>query len=231
MSRFDMDRSVHTATPTLRSNIVTIMTVNDIEGAVDAAIACLNRHPEAYMAEGSGWMLDAVLVITVHIVASQPLHGATYLPTPKKLADRKAIVNVRNYTDNKCFVWSVLAALHPVDRNTRHDVNRVSHDIQYEPEVDMTDIAFPVSLNDIDRFERQNAVLVNGYEDAVVHPLRITGLRDRPHVNLLLLADGDRRHNVLVKSLSHLIRQRSTKQAFPSVYCLHVFCRTDLLAE
>ena len=38
-------------------------------------------------------------------------------------------------------------------------------------------------------------------------------------------------HYVLVKRHSHLIKQRSTSQAFPSVYCLHVFCRADLLAQ
>ena len=230
MSRFDVDGSVHTATPTLRSDIITIMTVDDIEGAVDAAIACLNRRLDAYMAEGSGWTLDAVLVITVHIAAYQPLHGATYLPTPEKLAARKAIVNVCNYTDNKCFMWSVLAALHPVDRNT----SRISNYVDFESELNMAGIAMPVALKDVDRFETQNAVSVNvfGYE-GVVYPLRITELRDRSHVNLLLLADGVKRHYVLIKNLSRLIAPRAGHEhtSFPCDYCLHVFCRADLLAD
>ena len=230
MSRFDVDGSVHNATPTLRSDIITIMTVDDIEVAVDAAIACLNRRLDAYMAEGSGWTLDAVLVITVHIAAYQPLHGATYLPTPKKLAACKAIVNVCNYNDNKCFVWSVLAALYPVDRDT----SRISNYVGFESELDMAGIVMPVALKDVDRFEAQNAVSVNvfGYE-GVVNPLRITELRDRSHVNLLLLADGAKRHYVLIKNLSRLIAPRTGHEhtSFPCDYCLHVFCRADLLAD
>ena len=69
-----------TTTPTLRSDITTILIVDDIETAMDPPIACLARRLDAYMAEGSGWMLD--VNITVHMAAYQPLHGATYLPTP-----------------------------------------------------------------------------------------------------------------------------------------------------
>ena len=77
------------------------------------------------------------------------------------------------------------------------------------------------------------SVNVFGYEDAAVYPLRLTELRDRPHVNLLLLADGEKRHYVLIKNLSRLIAPRSGYKgaSHPCVYCLHVFCRADLLAD
>ena len=86
MSRFDVDGTVHTATTTLRSDIATVLIVDDIEAAMDAAIACLARRLDAYIAEGSGWTLDAVVNITVYMAAPQPLHGATYLPTPNRCA-------------------------------------------------------------------------------------------------------------------------------------------------
>ena len=40
-----------------------------------------------------------------------PARGRRYIPTPPVLASKKAIVNVQN-TDNKCFMWSILAALY-----------------------------------------------------------------------------------------------------------------------
>ena len=234
MSRVDVDGTVHTSEPVLRSDVITVLVADDIEAAVDAAIACLTRRLDAYIAEGSGWTLDAVVDITIYMAAYQPLYGATYLPTPPKLAVRKAIVNVKN-TDNKCFVWAVLAGLHPVDCNTNRVPNRVANYTDFEAELDMAGIAFPVTTGDIGRFEAQNAVSVNvfGHEDAVVYPLRLTELRDQPHVNLLLLADGEKRHYVLVKNLSRLIAQRSShpRTSHPCVYCLHVFCRADLLAD
>ena len=69
MSRIDVDGTVHTATPTLRSDIATVLIIDDIEAAVDAAIACLARRLDAYTAEGSGWTLDAVTNITIHMAA------------------------------------------------------------------------------------------------------------------------------------------------------------------
>ena len=232
MSRVDVDGTVHTSEPVLRSDVIIVLVADDIEAAVDAAIACLTRRLDTYMAEGSGWTLEAVVDITIHMAAYQPLYGATYLPTPSKLANRKAIVNVKN-TDNKCFVWAVLAGLHPVDRHAHP--NRVANYTDFEVELDMAGIAFPVTTGDIGRFEAQNAVSVNvfGYEDAVINPLRLTELRDRPHVNLLLLTDGEKRHYVLIKNLSRLIAPRSGYEgaSHPCIYCLHVFCRADLLAD
>ena len=179
----------------------------------------------------SGWTLDAVVDITIHMAAYQPLHGATYLPTPQKIVSRKAIVKVRNYDDNKCFVWAVLASLYPATRNAE----RLSNYTNYESDLDMTGIAFPVTVGDIYRFERQNAMSVNIFGwDGTVYPLHITKLHDQPHhVNLLILADGEGRHHCLIKNLSRLIAPRTGHDgvSFPCVYCLHVFCRADLLAE
>ena len=42
-----------------------------------------------------------------------PLEGASYLPLPKKIKDKKAVLNIQN-KDQKCFLWSVLMAKHPV---------------------------------------------------------------------------------------------------------------------
>ena len=108
--------------------------------------------------------------------------------------------------------------LHRLRGGTRHGRHRVprrhrGHRALRGPE--------PVSVN------------VFGYENAAVYPLRLTELRDRPHVNLLLLTDGEKRHYVLINNLSRLVTPRSghAHASFPGVYCLHVFCRADLLAD
>ena len=82
MSRFYVDGTTHTSEPVLRSEVYTLLSVDDIEAAVDAVIACLARRLDAYMTEGSGWTLDAVVDITIHTAAYQPLHVATSIPTP-----------------------------------------------------------------------------------------------------------------------------------------------------
>ena len=67
--------------------------------------------------------------------------------------------------DEKCFIRSILVALHPVQhRNSPH---RVSKYQEYEHELNMSGIQYPVDIKDINKFEHQNNVSVNvyGYED------------------------------------------------------------------
>ena len=45
-----------------------------------------------------------------------PLKGKSYIPLPKKLADKTAIINMKNEVD-QCFKWAVTRALNPVDKN------------------------------------------------------------------------------------------------------------------
>ena len=179
MSRFDVDGSDHLDLYLLTNTTVRYHNHHD-GGRHRGCGRCGYRLPQSSprCLHGGGFRVDA---------RRHPRHHRSHrrLPTPtrrdlpphpEKLAARKAIVNVCNYTDNKCFMWSVLAALHPVDRNT----SRISNYVDFESELNMAGIAMPVALKDVDRFETQNAVSVNvfGYE-GVVYPLRITELRDR----------------------------------------------------
>ena len=62
--------------------------------------------------EGSPWRLHSIIQLELHTVTYNPLRGETWIPLPKELADKKAIVNIKN-KDNKCFLWCVLRALNP----------------------------------------------------------------------------------------------------------------------
>ena len=58
--------------------------------------------------------LDVYKRQEVDLLKYRPLAGSSYIPTPKKLLSKKALVNVQNLHDDKCFIWSVLAGLHPI---------------------------------------------------------------------------------------------------------------------
>ena len=47
-----------------------------------------------------------------HSVSKLELHTVSYKPYPKSLADKKAIITMKN-KDNKCFLWCILRALNP----------------------------------------------------------------------------------------------------------------------
>ena len=126
-----------------------------------------------------------------------PLKGSTYVPLPKELGLNKAVLNVQNL-DDKCFIWSVLAQIHPVEQNG----HRVSHYTEYERDLNMSGITFPVQLKDNGRFELHNQISTNvfGYQEKKVFPLRITEQKEMPnHVNLLLFSNSGKSHYCLIQ--------------------------------
>ena len=80
-------------------------------------------------------VLDKVIGINLHMVNYIPLIRSSYLPLPAKLAAKKAIVNVQS-DDDRCFMWSILAALH----QTTKDPQRTTKYEQYVDELDFTNI-------------------------------------------------------------------------------------------
>ncbi|VVC30199.1 Ribonuclease H-like domain [Cinara cedri] len=59
--------------------------------------------------------------MNINMYKYNPFRGASYIQLPKFISDKKVIINIKN-EDNKCFLWSILAALHPAIK----DANRVS---------------------------------------------------------------------------------------------------------
>ena len=74
--------------------------------------------------------------------------------------------------DNKCFVWCVLRALNPKGNHPE----RLDKELMgKENTLNMEGICYPVSLKDINKFEKQNptiSITVLGYEGKRVYPLR-----------------------------------------------------------
>jgi hypothetical protein len=86
--------------------------------------------------------------------------------------------------DQKCFAWSVIAALHPVTKNA----DRVTNYTPYFDEINFSGIDFPTPLSQITRFENQNNISINvfGYDDEIF-PLQISKKKCETKVNLLLI--------------------------------------------
>ena len=78
----------------------------------------LNDDLENYTGEGSGWVLEQIESLFLQISRYNPIRGSSYIPTPKGLVKKMAIVNVQN-EDQNCFLYSVLAYLFPVEKIQR----------------------------------------------------------------------------------------------------------------
>ena len=159
---------------------------------------------------GSGWVFYKIIKLELHTVSYRPLRGNTWIPLPKELADKKAIINMKN-KDNKCFMWCVQRALNPKNNHPE----RVDEDlISKQDTLNMKGIEYPVSLKDIDRFEKQNpniSTTVFGYnEKDKVHPLSVSEhVCNREHNIILLLIERDGvKHYCLVKIPSRLLSKQ-----------------------
>ncbi|KAL4083434.1 hypothetical protein QTP88_028750 [Uroleucon formosanum] len=71
---------------------------------------------EEFVMKNSQWRLHQILSLGININKYVPFKGSSYIPLPKHIGDKKAIINVQN-KDDKCFLWAILSALHPVEKN------------------------------------------------------------------------------------------------------------------
>ena len=191
-----------------------------------------DQRKDWWVCEKWKWLGDHLEQMDLGLLKYDPLRASSYIQLPEKLVKKKACVNVRNVEDEKCFLWSILASLRPVEVNP----DRLTNYIEYEREVNMRDINYPVKVKDLLKFEKQNprlSVNVFGLDDDKVFPLQITERKDAEHhVNLLMISDDEKSHYVWIKNFSRLVSSQTSKHKEKKWYCYHClqgFGRKDLL--
>ena len=147
------------------------------------------------------------------------MRATSYLPLPKELETKRRCVNIEN-NDEKCFLWFILASIHPVQ--CRNHLDGISKYQEYEHDLNMSGIQYPVYIKDINKFEHQNNISVNvyGYNDKKIFPLHInTMLSARHHVNLLYITAGETSHYILVKDFSRLVSKQYNNHNNKKYFC------------
>ena len=109
---------------------------------------------EEFEIKSSQWVLNRILNLELRITKYTPLPGKSYVPLPEVLAKKKSIINVQ-YDDDKCFLWAVLSALHPVNK----DPQRATKYRTWEHEFDeaLNGIEFPVK-SDVSKFTKRQTL-------------------------------------------------------------------------
>jgi len=150
-----------TAEPHFRGKCQTSLKFEDIDEGLKESIKKIYTSFIEFQRQGSNWTIDKVVNLTIHMARYRPLKGSSYIPLPIKLRSKHAIINIKN-KDNKCFMWSVLAALYPVQRNGERVWKYKGH----VSDLNFKDLSFPVKMDDIPKFEKQNDMSINifGYE-------------------------------------------------------------------
>ncbi|XP_022799901.1 uncharacterized protein LOC111337802 [Stylophora pistillata] len=205
----------------------------DREEIYNRSIVKMMENMAKWTRNGSGWTLDSIAGLDLHTIEYKPLKGSSYIKLDPCLAKKKAIVNMKN-EDNECFKWCVTRALNPVKK----DQERITKILKEQAKKLKWDgIKFPMEVKDIHRFETLNpGIAVNVFEyEGELNPLRVSKIEKiNTHIDLLLIAEGEKKHYCLIKSMSRLVSSQLSKnehKKFICRRCLNYFGSQKLLDE
>lgn len=179
---------------------ITTKTTDLVKFYEDGIVERLLNKISDFQSMGSDWAIDAIIGLNISNCKYEPFNGSSYMKLPKFIDSKNAVINIKN-DDNKCFLWAILAALHHKEIKT--NLQRVTKYKKYEAEVNMKGIQYPVSIQQIDLFEKQNSnISVNVYmyekkkskfggEHPQIYPVRLTKKVRSSHVHLLLTSQCD----------------------------------------
>ena len=193
---------------------------------------------ENYNKRGSNWIFKRVIRLDVNFVrwnplGGKPLGGSAWIPLPEKLAQKKAIINMKN-KDDFCFKWCVTRAANMVENHPE----RITEDLKDQAEkFDWTDCKFPMPLEKIKFFEKRNNLSINVYEwNGHASPLIVTKEEKPFHIDLVFLTKGtDQAHFALVKNFSRFascqVPGKGGNERYFCKRCLNSFPRVESLEK
>ena len=173
------------------------------------------------------WIISHINYLHLCWGCYQPPMTGSFIPTPKWILTKRAIVNVLCFDDNS-FQYSVLVGMNLLISQA-HNKNYPSHYKRFMHLLKMDGIPTPVHLSSIDKFENQNCKISvnvlrpddNDRDIISIHTSKLCSYH-KYHVNLLILIDRDKFHYTSIRSLSRLFAHR-TKHAGKK-YCVNIVC-------
>ncbi|EZA62617.1 hypothetical protein X777_07431 [Ooceraea biroi] len=186
---------------------------------IEIILASLDEFQE----RDSGWSLSKVLNLTVNVNRYNPMRAGCVIDIPRAIQVKRAVVNVRA-KDNACFAWAVVAVLYP---SATH-ADRTVHYPDYTTVLDVSGIEFPMTLDQIGRFERNNGISINVFAEdddnrrGVIVPLRLTDHKRDRHVNLLYVPDSHAEqpeHFTWIRDLSRLVSAQCSRKQHRKYIC------------
>ena len=105
--RFKQDEEL--VEPAFNSRMMNVHNLSEINEIVNEMIAHMKGQIEKPALLNSRFVFDEVLFMDIDFHQLSLTRGSSYVPLPKWLANKKAIINPRN-EDQECFKWAVIAA-------------------------------------------------------------------------------------------------------------------------
>ena len=109
--------------PCFNSKPLEVLQSTDLDEVLYDTTNQLTTQIEEFQQRRSGWVLDKLLRLDLHVAEYNPLRTSSYIPLPAEIANKKAVINIQNKKDEKCFLWSVIAGTFLKDTKL-HDPQR-----------------------------------------------------------------------------------------------------------
>ena len=206
----------------------TLLQNSDIDELLQICSDKINSSIDSFLRRGSGWIFEEFTNITLNVTEYRPCAGGTFLELPTPLKFKKSLLNIQN-TDDKCIIWAITAALHPLSDNTPNHT-RTTHYKKYINECNVSNVTFPTPISDIPKLENNNNIRINvyGYDsdpdkpkdkalNTGIFPRYISPYTYSKTVHLLIISNEHKQHYVLIKNLNGLLRERTKYEK--SKYC------------
>ena len=174
----------------------------------------------------------------VNIVKYLPLRGNSYIRSPEELRNSMCgLINPKNI-DNECFRWCHNRHLNPRKKNPQRITQSDRESVKG---LDYSGITFPVTINQINRIEKQNEININlfGYDTVkkAVFPIYPSEESYDDHLELLYLEGknelGEETTHVYIKDFNRLMfnfTKYKGKKHF-CMRCLQCFYSKESLAK
>ena len=196
---------------------------SDLNEIVNEMLAHMKMQVKNPALANSRFVFDEVLFLNVNFHKLNLTRGSSYIPLPSWIASKKAVINPKNENDEECFKWAVTEALH--HKEIKSHPEHISNIVGCTNNYNWSGLEFPVAINKINEFKKNN--------DIVVNVLSVEG-KDKPYicrkskyndrekvVILLLIVDGEKRHYTAIKSLSRLLGNSNSKHGCKQHFCLN----------
>ena len=200
----------------------------------------------------SNFVFIRIMEMTYHCHKVDMIRGSSYIDLPKWVKSKHCCINPKNEDDDECFKWAVIAALNYGEIDSDHQ--RISKLKPFVDRYNWSGIKFPTPVKQCKKFENQNldialnVLFIDGEKEVNQAYISRYNTTRKKVVDLLLIQKRGKKHYVVIKSLSALLRGITsthngdyycrncltsfrTKNALDLHYgaCIdHDFCRVDM---
>ena len=133
------------------------LTENDID-KIDIKCQLEHQLPVQETKE-SRWIFDESNSMKIRFHKTAELNGSSYVKIPLR---SNALLNFKN-DDEYCFIWSILASLHPCEKDHSNRASNYTQNFD-ELNIGIFDFSKGFKCSDVHKFEKLNDLSINIFE-------------------------------------------------------------------